>query len=319
MIQDWKLFRKDTAFSTRSLVWYTIILTAVSGIVSAMAGTIIGGGGNSFAESVAGEASAIGMIAGVLVGVCCLLQMGRKTREPIHIFKTTGKKMTIGSFMTICVFIFMAQFIFTMVYSVAEKILNIAGLSMEVLADLASIGSDQGIFMMIYAGFVGPIVEELVYRGFLLRQFEKYGKLFALIMTSVLFGIMHANPLQIIFGILMGLLLGYIALEYSIKWSIAVHIINNFVLGEGLQGIADLLPVGIGDWFIIGLFGIGFVLGIVILVLKRNVWIQWLRENKVSGELYWNALTTPSALLFIGYNLFNGLSVMLIVLFPDMF
>lgn len=32
------------------------------------------------------------------------------------------------------------------------------------------------VSMFLYAAIVGPIVEELIYRGFVLRSFEKYGK-----------------------------------------------------------------------------------------------------------------------------------------------
>lgn len=132
--------------------------------------------------------------------------------------------MTAGAFSRFCIYIIMAQMIFSLTIGAAELFLDQLGVSLDTLAELASVGGDMGIMIMIYAGFVGPVVEELVFRGFLMRRFEKYGKGFAVIVSAVLFGIMHMNPLQIVFGILMGLLLGYVAIEYSIKWSIVLHI-----------------------------------------------------------------------------------------------
>lgn len=103
--------------------------------------------------------------------------------------------MTAGAFSRFCIYMIMAQMVFSLIAAAAELILNQLGLSMDTLTELASVGSDMGIMMMIYAGFVGPVVEELVFRGFLMRRFEKYGKGFAVIVSAVLFGVMHGNPL----------------------------------------------------------------------------------------------------------------------------
>ena len=171
----------------------------------------------------------------------------------------------------------------------------------------------MGIMMMIYAGFVGPVVEELVFRGFLMRRFEKYGKGFAVIVSAVLFGVMHGNPLQIVFGTLVGLILGYIAIEYSIKWSIILHIANNFILGDVIGGLFELLPDHVEEIAFTAFLGIGFVIGFVLLIIRRKEWISWLKENAAPGSYYLNALTTPSAVIFIGYNLLNGLMLLTLI------
>ena len=93
--------------------------------------------------------------------------------------------MTAGAFSRFCIYMIMAQMVFSLIAAAAELILNQLGLSMDTLTELASVGSDMGIMMMIYAGFVGPVVEELVFRGFLMRRFEKYGKGFAVIVSAV--------------------------------------------------------------------------------------------------------------------------------------
>ena len=229
---DWHKFRKDTAFATRNLVWYTLIMSVVTEMVSAMVSALTKTGGSS--ESLFSE--------------------------------VTG-----------------------------------------------TAASDMGIMMMIYAGFVGPVVEELVFRGFLMRRFEKYGKGFAVIVSAVLFGVMHGNPLQIVFGTLVGLILGYIAIEYSIKWSIILHIANNFILGDVIGGLFGLLPDDVEGIAFTVFLGIGFVIGFVLLIIRRKEWISWLKENAAPGSYYLNALTTPSAVIFIGYNLLNGLMLLTLI------
>jgi uncharacterized protein len=37
------------------------------------------------------------------------------------------------------------------------------------------------------------------------------------------------------FAILVGLILGYVAMKYSVKWSILLHVINNFIFGDLLS------------------------------------------------------------------------------------
>ena len=192
--------------------------------------------------------------------------------------------MTAGAFSRFCIYMIMAQMVFSLIAAAAELILNQLGLSMDTLTELASVGSDMGIMMMIYAGFVGPVVEELVFRGFLMRRFEKYGKGFAVIVSAVLFGVMHGNPLQIVFGTLVGLILGYIAIEYSIKWSIILHIANNFILGDVIGGLFGLLPDDVEGIAFTVFLGIGFVIGFVLLIIRRKEWISWLKENAAPGS-----------------------------------
>ncbi len=74
---DWHKFRKDTAFATRNLVWYTLIMSVVTEMVSAMVSALTktGGSSESLISEVTGTAASAGMIAGVLIGVFCLLRL----------------------------------------------------------------------------------------------------------------------------------------------------------------------------------------------------------------------------------------------------
>ena len=54
---DWHKFRKDTAFATRNLVWYTLIMSVVTEMVSAMVSALTktGGSSESLISEVAGK------------------------------------------------------------------------------------------------------------------------------------------------------------------------------------------------------------------------------------------------------------------------
>lgn len=84
------------------------------------------------------------------------------------------------------------------------------------------------VLLILYVVILGPILEECLYRGAALRLLSPVSKTFALVSTSLIFGLMHGNFNQIFNGILLGLILGYVALKSgSIKPTIAMHIVCN--------------------------------------------------------------------------------------------
>ena len=72
------------------------------------------------------------------------------------------------------------------------------------------------------------ICEELLFRGFLIRFFEKYGLQWAVIISAILFAAFHLDPFRFVPVLLLGFLLGYLALRSgSVYTSMLSHIINN--------------------------------------------------------------------------------------------
>jgi len=72
------------------------------------------------------------------------------------------------------------------------------------------------------------ICEELLFRGFLIRFFEKYGVQWAVIISAILFAAFHLDPFRFIPVLLLGFLLGYLAVRSgSVYTSMFSHIINN--------------------------------------------------------------------------------------------
>ncbi len=75
------------------------------------------------------------------------------------------------------------------------------------------------------------ICEEVFFRGFLLKAFKVDKKpFFAILVTSILFGIYHMNILQLVTGFFLGGTLGYITYKSkSIYPAILLHFLNNFL------------------------------------------------------------------------------------------
>jgi len=142
----------------------------------------------------------------------------------------TKRKISPKTFLFIFIVAMSGQALFTLITGGLELIFNQFDLS--ILKLLEDFTQSSTLSMFLYTSFLAPITEELLFRGVILQRLQKYGKLFAIIISAVLFGAFHGNLAQGIFATFIGIVFAYIAIEYSIKWSILLHIINNFVFCE---------------------------------------------------------------------------------------
>ena len=158
---------------------------------------------------------------------------------------------------------------------------------------------------VILAVIIGPIVEEFIFRKLLMDRLAIYGNIFAIVITSVAFGLFHGNFYQFFYATLLGFVLGYVAVKSgNWLWSVLLHMIMNFIGGviptlledsvnkvleleEILMGssmtefnIADyseymphLLVYSIYTMFINALL-IGGAVMLVLAIVKRKRWIK---------------------------------------------
>jgi len=85
--------------------------------------------------------------------------------------------------------------------------------------------------LLIGGAFIGPVCEEIIFRGVILEGLaKKYNPTKALIFSALIFGLIHMQPLQVIGAFFAGLILGWIYLKTQSLWVvIALHVIHNFV------------------------------------------------------------------------------------------
>ena len=151
--------------------------------------------------------------------------------------------------------------------------------------------------MFLYISFLAPLAEELLFRGLILRTLEPAGKQFAIVVSAALFALLHGNIIQLPFAFLTGLVMGYVAMEYSLAWAIALHVVNNFVLSDLLSRLNGLVP-GAGDGVFAVVMGISSVAAVVILILRRKDVAVFFRENKVEKTAGKAFFTAPGILIF---------------------
>ncbi len=66
----------------------------------------------------------------------------------------------------------------------------------------------QLMFEIVILAGLPAICEEIFFRGFVLRSFERYSPVAAIILSSLIFAIMHGNLQQIVYAFILGLVLG---------------------------------------------------------------------------------------------------------------
>ena len=170
--------------------------------------------------------------------------------ELFIIFVATNKKTqrqlfdvyrqpTAAKFFQWVCFLVLTQIIFSYNSTLIEMLLNFFHLSAQNQEENAT-GANETLSMFIYGSFLAPFGEEILFRGFLLQNFKRYGVRFAIIFSAILFGIYHGNIVQTPFAFILGLLLGYITVSYGLKYAIAVHIFNNMVLADFLDRFLQL-------------------------------------------------------------------------------
>jgi len=167
-----------------------------------------------------------------------------------------------------------AQLIYTLVAAGLNALLEPFGIDITELLNegMKSLKTPMGL---LYGMLIGPICEEIIFRGAVLRSLERFGGNFAIVISSLLFGLYHVFTIQALYAFLLGLILGYAAQRYSLLWAILLHILlNSFATGM------DTLPETAGNVIMVGFFVVGIAL--LILLVRRGV----LKEQLVNGKPY---------------------------------
>lgn len=134
----------------------------------------------------------------------------------------------------------------------------------------------QSWWGIVAVGLLGPIAEEVVFRGGMMRPLLERGASpwVALGVSSLLFGLAHGNLAQGFFAMLLGILLGILYLRtHSLVLCSLCHILNNscsvalmFIYGEATYDmkVSDLLIGSTMMWMILS--------GVVCIVCMILFW-----------------------------------------------
>lgn len=197
------------------------------------------------------------------------------------------------------------QMAVVLVCSPLSAVMENAGYSFAEAEESASAMSTTGS-MLFYSIAAAPICEELVYRGFVLRYLERYGRWFAVVISAALFALMHGNIVQFPIAFVAGLLFGYITVQYSIQLSILVHIGNNLFI-EGMDRLALFdasLAYGIDGTVTL----VSLIVLVVTVVARFPAFLAWVREGKGQPHAFQWFFSCWTVLLLAAYLVFTTLS-----------
>lgn len=85
---------------------------------------------------------------------------------------------------------------------------------------------------LLFLGILAPILEELFYRKLVIDRLITFGDFPAILLSGLLFGMIHGNFGQFFYATLMGFVFGFIYLKTGkLRYSIALHMAVNLVGG----------------------------------------------------------------------------------------
>ena len=146
---------------------------------------------------------------------------------------------------------------------------------------LLDMAGQSGFFSFLVLVIAAPILEELIFRGIILDGLlNKYSPLKSILISSLLFGLVHLNPWQFITGFIIGIFAGWIYYKTrSLSLAIIIHATAN-LSGFLLRIIVDIDASSMDETLVesyggllnlsIAIVGSIFILSICIYYLKRE-------------------------------------------------
>ena len=175
------------------------------------------------------------------------------------------------------------------------------------------LGTTEIIMHLIAISVVPAIFEELLFRGVVMQSLRRFGDPFALVVSSLLFAMLHRNLLQGPNAFVTGLVLGYFTLRSgSLIPAIIMHFVNNLLVGVILV-VMMLMPAQQAQMLNFAVIPTYLALGVIGILLM----ISWGRgftpmKQAATGlgepRKYLLFFSTPLAIAFIIVTIFQTLN-----------
>lgn len=124
----------------------------------------------------------------------------------------------------------------------------------------------DAIFMILSAGILAPLVEELCFRYWMFDICKEKSDTYKIILSALMFGLAHLNIIQSTYAFIMGLILGYTYAKTKNLWcSILIHFSMNMS-----SVLLEVLPTG-GQYVLDLLFLASLIYVPVSLLMRKNV------------------------------------------------
>lgn len=170
----------------------------------------------------------IGKEASMLI--CYLLSIGipswivyliRKRKTDAHSFNLTVKNKRIIPFIIIAAIV--------LLMGVVGPITSLIPIPESFKKALIGLVSQRGVFTFMLMVIAAPVLEEFIFRGIILDGLlKRYSPTKSILVSSLLFGLVHLNPWQFITGFIIGIFSGWVYYRTrSLSFSIIIHAAAN--------------------------------------------------------------------------------------------
>ncbi len=107
--------------------------------------------------------------------------------------------------------------------------MSLVGISNKMDMDYTTYSPLENMLYILSVAVVPAISEEFALRGIVLGKLRQFGDSFAVIISAVLFAVLHGNIVQIPFAFILGLVFGFIVIKTNtLLPTIIIHFLNNF-------------------------------------------------------------------------------------------
>lgn len=220
--------------------------------------------------------------------------------------KEEQARMTVGHFLVWMVVCFGMTYIGNIVGQVMmSSVSSATGRdSQNLVQDLAS-EMDIGL-LFVTTVVIAPVMEELMFRKYLVDRLVPYGQLTAVLFSAVGFGLFHANFYQFFYAFALGAVFAYIYSSTGrIRYTILLHMLVN-VMGGPVSALLlrwqeEHLFAAAGVMLLWGLFMVGsmvFALVMFAIYIGRLHWFEGWAEDRPQS-LWRAAFTAPGVLAFL--------------------
>ena len=170
--------------------------------------------------------------------------------------------------------------------------------------------------LVLYSCLIAPLVEEIIFRGYILRLLRRFGTGFAILFSALLFALYHYDFTQMLPTFVMGCFFGYMAVRYeSILPVIGVHVLNN-VVAVSLSTFSPGFSPEAMLFIDIILYAVALISLVVTLSIYRKGFPK-LREPVLVGQLtkgkaFAAAMTSPVCILLFLIYLYQVISKIIV-------
>ena len=186
--------------------------------------------GNYLFQDVVGMVYSLSCVGLPFVGAYIFLRKASKTEIPFGApRKRSGIVFLIPAGLGFC-------YVGNLITNYIVTFLSSVGIGLHSYDTVLSMNSElpknvfEFLIMAVGTAVIPALVEEFAFRGVIMQSLRRYGDWFAIIISAVIFGLIHGNMMQMPFAIIAGIALGYIAVVTDSIWvSVILHFMNNFL------------------------------------------------------------------------------------------